>query len=64
MSLWHETTVVHAERGWCSCTREEDFAGQNLLPPETRVTHHPTHTRSKPRTPAEDSRSLELFAAR
>jgi hypothetical protein len=43
VSLRHDTTVIHADRGWCSCTREEDFAGQNLLLPETRVTHHQTH---------------------
>lgn len=43
MSLRHDTTVIHAERGWGSCTREEDFAGQNLLPPETRVTQIPIH---------------------
>ena len=61
--LRQQTPSVHAERGWGSCTREEDFAGQNLLLPEIRFTN-PSHARNKPITPAEDSRSLVSFAAR
>lgn len=63
VSLRQQTPSVHAERGWGSCTREEDFAGQNLLLPEIRFTN-PSHARNKPITPAEDSRSLVSFAAR
>ena len=61
--LRQQTPSVHAERGWGSCPREEDFAGQNLLLPEIRFTN-PSHTRNKPISPAENSRSLVSFAAR
>lgn len=49
--------LVHAERGWCSCTREEDFAGQNPLLPETCSTLH-RHRCRNTRASREDSRSF------
>lgn len=58
VQLRRQTPTVHAERGWGSCTREEDFAGQNPLLPEIRSTSHHSRARSKPRTPTADSRSL------
>jgi hypothetical protein len=40
MSLERPYSFVHEEPGGCSCTGDEERAGQNLLPKTAHITAH------------------------